>query len=57
MDTSDHAVAGFAATDVQAAALANYLMALEDRSLGVHNPSYIQDLLDDAILAMGGTIP
>ena len=56
MDASDHAVPG-AVTDEQAAALVNYLLALKDHSVGVHNPAYLSDMLDDTILELGGTIP
>ena len=33
----------------------NYDIVLEDRSLGVHNPTYAKALLDESITAMGGT--
>ncbi len=30
----------------------NYMIVMEDQSGGVHNPAYIEDMLDDAIAAM-----
>ncbi len=50
----DHAVPG-TWTEVQAGALLNYLMVLEDRSNGVHNPSvsgYVSVLLKNTIAAL-----
>jgi hypothetical protein len=55
LDTSDHPVPRIVAANDSAGALWNYLMAEEDRSHGVHNKNYIQDLLRSAIIFMGDT--
>jgi nitrate/TMAO reductase-like tetraheme cytochrome c subunit len=39
-----------------AAAMFNYKMVWEDKSLGVHNPVYINGLLDEAMTTMGVTV-
>lgn len=36
-----------------AGAFLNYKMILEDRSLGIHNPAYVEDVLDASIAAVG----
>lgn len=45
LSDSDQAVPGTYATD-DAGALMNYLMINEDRSMGVHNPDYVNAVLD-----------
>lgn len=50
-DDLGHAVPGTWPTD-QAGALLNYLMILEDRSVGTHNPAYVEAVLDASIAAM-----
>jgi hypothetical protein len=40
-----------------AGAVWNYLMALEDRSRGVHNRKYVHSLLQSAISYISGTLP
>lgn len=49
-DGSYHPVVG-TFTQVQAAALYNFLTVYEDRSLGVHNPAYVKDALDKSLAA------
>ncbi|MFQ6121998.1 MAG: hypothetical protein ACE5LA_02940, partial [Dehalococcoidales bacterium] len=51
MDDTDHAVPGTYSAE-RAGALFNYLMVLEDRSDGVHNPAYAKALLQTAIDAL-----
>lgn len=51
MDATDHAVEG-TYTNAEAGALWNYLIVIEDRSLGVHNPSFVKFLLETAIAAL-----
>jgi hypothetical protein len=48
LDATDHSVPGTYPAN-EASALFNFLMVLEDRSNGVHNPAYVIDLLDDTI--------
>ena len=48
---SDHAVSG-TYTNAEAGALWNYLLVVEDRSLGVHNPNYAKFLLETGIAAL-----
>jgi hypothetical protein len=46
-------VTGFFPEEVVAARW-NYMMVAEDRSMGVHNPSYIKAMLEASIAALGG---
>jgi len=48
---SDHAVEG-TYTNAEAGALWNYLLIVEDRSLGVHNPNFAKFLLETGIAAL-----
>jgi len=47
-----HPVSGATPSEMEAGALWNYLVFEEDRSLGVHNPAYMRDLLESSIAAM-----
>ncbi len=47
----DHTVPG-TYTAAEAGALWNYLLVLEDRSDGIHNPQYVEFLLDTALAAL-----
>jgi hypothetical protein len=49
IDTDDLVVTGRAFTRTEAAAVWNFLMVLEDGSLGVHNFKYGEDLLNAAL--------
>jgi formate-dependent nitrite reductase cytochrome c552 subunit len=51
--TNKHTIAD----EGEAGALWNYLMVEEDRSEGVHNPSYIRDLLESSIEYMENRVP
>jgi hypothetical protein len=44
-----HPVSGQMTTNNKAGALFNYFLVYEDGSLGVHNPDYIEELLDNSI--------
>ncbi len=52
MNDSEQSVAGDWPV-AAAGAFLNYKMILEDRSLGIHNPSYVEDVLDASIAAVG----
>lgn len=53
---SDYRVPGTWPANVAAAAI-NFQMILEDRSLGIHNPPYVLDLLDQSIEEMQTYLP
>ena len=55
LDADHHAVPRTVAANDSAGAVWNYLMVYEDRSGGVHNRKYMQDLLKSAIIFMGDT--
>jgi hypothetical protein len=58
IDATDHTIEGrVVASSDSAGVVWNYLLALEDRSRGVHNPDYVPDLLGSSILFMGGSLP
>jgi hypothetical protein len=40
-----------------AGAVYNYVMVMEDRSKGVHNPKYVLGLLNSSIMYMSGSLP
>jgi hypothetical protein len=50
LDAGDHVIPGTMTAD-QAGAVLNYLMILEDRSDGVHNPDYAEALLQNTLAA------
>ncbi len=58
LDSSDYALVPtgdtLTLTIPEAGALFNYQMFREDRSLGVHNPNYTIDALNQSIATMGG---
>ncbi len=54
-DNANGSAAGLTAN--QAGALYDYLIVARDGSLGVHNPTYAQQLLYDAYVAVTGTTP
>ena len=51
VDETDHTVPGTYSAD-NTGCLMNYLMCLEDRSDGVHNPKYVKALLTNSIEAL-----
>ncbi len=51
MNDSEQSVAGDWSV-AAAGAFLNYKMILEDRSLGIHNPTYVEDVLDASIAAV-----
>ena len=51
MNDSEESVAGDWSV-AAAGAFLNYKMILEDRSLGIHNPAYVEDVLDASIAAV-----
>lgn len=52
MNDSEESVAGDWSV-AAAGAFLNYKMILEDRSLGIHNPAYVEDVLEASIAAVG----
>ncbi|MCP4573589.1 MAG: hypothetical protein GY838_14620 [bacterium] len=54
LDGTDHPMGDATPTMDEAGAVWNFLLVHEDRSHGVHNPDYIEDLLESSIDAMGG---
>ncbi len=54
---AEHPVEDFMGSQVQAAALWNFLYIMEDHSLGVHNPTYAQALLINTLEALSAAVP
>ncbi|MCB1183523.1 hypothetical protein KDM41_08815 [bacterium] len=54
VDVDGHPISGARGTEVQVGAAWNFINVEEDRSMGVHNPNYIHDLLTSSIAALGG---
>lgn len=49
IDASDHVLTTHAYTRNEAMAVWNYLLMLEDRSMGIHNADYCEALLNSAL--------
>jgi hypothetical protein len=56
IDAEGHPVANANATRVQVGALYNFMwVTADDRSGGLHNPKYLNLMVDNSIIALGGT--
>jgi hypothetical protein len=51
LDDSDHVIPGTLTAD-EAGAVYNYIFMLKDHSQGIHNPAYVEDVLEASIAAV-----